>query len=716
MMAFLTLCCCQKQKDYDGQALPTVHFVYGSSDVKTLSVNENYISDCNIMVYDFNGRLVASQYCSSGPVASLSFSCAPGSAHKFYCVCNIGNITDNPAFVTESGLAGYCYSVTAYNGIINEFGAVAMSGCTTVMSVTDGMNIVIDLTRCVALVTVRIDDSGLEHSEIDITSVQLKNSPGKVSLFGSSAISSASERTLGNDSADSSELITFNSGDPIGFYMFENDQGELLPQNDNCSGKVFSHGSIYESICSYIELTGNYDDRKSDNPRHGSFTYRFYLGGNPTTDFSVLRNRHYSIVLKVSDGGIDEESWRVDSDLKPYATAVIVDPREYIFPSPGETYTLSATVLPLTVSQEVIWSTDNASVATVDQNGCVRAIAPGQTFVKATATDGSGVFDTCRISVEETGLPISIRPNYLAQEGWVLGCGSSVDDFAVIITYDNGREKILHGSEALATIDNTDDEWIIYGNTLIAPSNNSALELLLRWQDPGSGRILGFSSEGEVIPSKDIFTLTYEKRVPKKYGVLNDRPVVVSDIRCYTSPITDLSTRLKFSSGSTLIEPVSEGFALKGDTSLNGDLNYSITGSFIDDFNNLVSKTINCKTTIFEWRKHYYNVNINTKVRNHIDASYGSQEPADNIIVTITLVKSWTDPEQVASYFFPASYDENGDLVQGYFSYTWYEKTLTVQMQDDKDYWFDYDDDGNRLVSGYWYENGEYNYYEPLNN
>ena len=714
--AAIALCCCQREQESDGRQMTTVNFVLGTPSSKRPEVDENLISNCNIMVYDVSGQLVASQYSASGPVTSLSFSCTIGMQYRFYCVCNIGDITANPAFAAESGLAGYQYSVDSYSGIIDSFGAVPMTGCTCLMTISRGMTIAIDLVRCVALVTIRVDESGLENSTMNITGIQLKNAPGKVGLFSSSAIASASERTEGNDSADQAQLGTFNSGDAIGFYMFENDQGELLPGNTSCRTKFFAEGSRYEDICSYIELDGEYDDTASANPRHGHFTYRFYLGGNPTTDFSVLRNHHYHIVLKMNDDGVDEESWRVDSELSDYATAVIVDPHEYYFPAPGRSYTLTATVLPETASQEVVWSSSNESVATVDPGGRVTAVSAGQASIKATATDGSGVFDTCLVTVGGNELPVRIRPNYLGGLGWVLGCGSSVSDFEVIVTYDSGRQMTLSGSEALATIDNTDGEWIISGTTLTAPDHNCVIELALSWQDPVSGRRLTFSSEGEVIPSEDIFTITHQVNVAKKYGDPSDCPLVAGNIVCYCSEDTDLSQLLEFSTDNVLLKEVADGFALIGSATLNGDLNYSITGSFIDDFYNPVSKTVSFMTTVFEWRKHYYSIIINTQVRDHIDASYGSQEPADNIIVTVNLVRSWTANEQIARYFYPASYDQDGNLSQTYFSYTWYRRTVTVQMQDVRDYWFDYDQNGNYLKKGFWYEESKYIYYEPLNN
>lgn len=708
--ALLLVCCSDHDKFGPGQ-VSTVNFVYNGPLGKTLSVNDAFISNCNIMVYDAEGSLVASQYEADGPVTRLSMRYTPSAGYRFYCVCNIGDISTDARFARESGLKNYQYTVSAYDGIINEFGAVPMSGCTPLLTISDGMSICIDLTRCVALVTIRIDKSALENSSIDIQSVALKNSPTKVGLFGSSAASSAAECVQDSDSASSSELATFNSGDPVGFYLFENKQGVLLPDNTTCSGKVFSAGSVYESICSYVELSGQYNDPLSDNPRHGDFTYRFYLGENNTTDFSVVRNHHYHIVLMLSDEGVDEVSWRVDSELVPYATAVIVDPPQYTFPRPSGSYTLTATVLPSSVSQQVSWSSSNPAVASVDSDGTVSAHSPGQAIIKATATDGSGVFGTSTITVLEPSRPISIRPNYLSESEWVLGTSSSVDDFCVTVTYENGGTLTLSGSEALATIDNIDGEWIIADGALTAPAYGTALELLLKWQDPASGETVTFSSEGEVIAPQDIFTVSGIDRLAKKYGDSGDTPIAAG-ITCYSSPLVDLSGRIVFSTGNANLTASADAVHLKGESTLNGQLSYWLRGEFDDDFNNPVSKTVNLTTMVYEWSQHYYEVEINTMVREHIDASFSSQVQPDNIKVTIRIIRSSGDNTLVAEYFYPASYDSNGDLAQGGFSYSWYTKNLYVQMQDIRSFSFDFDNEGNLLPSGWCTEGARYIYYE----
>ena len=687
----------------------TVYFEFDSVAVKSIAVADDYISNCNILVYDTAGHMACSAYCSTGGVSWMQLECAAGSTYKFYCVCNIGDITGNPLFANESYLEGYQYSVNSYSDIIDASGAVPMTGHTGLITIADGMCIRIDLTRCVALVSIRIDDSGLQNSDISINSVTVRNAPCKVGLFSSTGSGNPGDFSASGDSADSMELSTFNSGSEIGFYMFENCQGVLLPGNDSCRTKYFAEGSLYEQLCSYIELEGYYSDTASSNPRRGDFTYRFYLGGNTTTDFNVVRNHHYHIVLKLYDDGVDEESWRVDSDIEPYATAVIVDPPQYTFPSVAGTVTLTATVLPSTACQDVTWSSGNPAVATVDQNGVVTPHSVGTAVIKATVTDGSGIFGTSTITVLEPSYPVRIEPNYLKEDGWMLGAGSETYDFKVTVYYANGTTRILTGEDALATIVN-DDEWVISEGWLCAPDMTTTQDLLLSYRE--NGRMASFASEGKVVSADDFFTADLRTQIDKKYGNYDDRPYVITNIQCYQDQLVDLSERLTFTCNSNYLEQGPLGYRLKGGCTLNGDFYFTLTGSLIDDFRHPFSKSITHMSTVFEYRRRFYNVQINTMVRDYINP-HGQEEP-DNIIVTITLFKSWESSQLIARYFFPASYDQDtGELVQGYFSYRWYQTVLTVQMQDDREFEFNYDNEGNILLYGYCYDENKYIYYDP---
>lgn len=68
----------------------------------------------------------------------------------------------------------------------------------------------------------------------------------------------------------------------------------------------------------------------------------------------------------------------------------------------GENYQLTATVFPVDASdREVIWSSSDSSIITVDQNGVVIAIAPGEAIVYASAKADESIKGQCNFSVNE---------------------------------------------------------------------------------------------------------------------------------------------------------------------------------------------------------------------------------------------------------------------------------------------------------------------------
>ncbi|MBR4527355.1 MAG: Ig domain-containing protein [Bacteroidaceae bacterium] len=90
------------------------------------------------------------------------------------------------------------------------------------------------------------------------------------------------------------------------------------------------------------------------------------------------------------------------------------------------TETIVATVLPENAHQKVAWSSSDETVATVDENGLVTAVAIGTTTVICSATDGSEVTASCEVTVTQsvklvTG--ISLLPSSVDLE---------VDDFETI--------------------------------------------------------------------------------------------------------------------------------------------------------------------------------------------------------------------------------------------------------------------------------------------
>lgn len=67
----------------------------------------------------------------------------------------------------------------------------------------------------------------------------------------------------------------------------------------------------------------------------------------------------------------------------------------------GDSAYLEVTVMPETATnQEVVWSTSNENIVTVD-DGYIEGIAAGTATITATAEDGSGVYAQCKVTVTE---------------------------------------------------------------------------------------------------------------------------------------------------------------------------------------------------------------------------------------------------------------------------------------------------------------------------
>ena len=78
----------------------------------------------------------------------------------------------------------------------------------------------------------------------------------------------------------------------------------------------------------------------------------------------------------------------------------------------GESYTITATVDPVDASNSAYtWSSDDATIASVDQSGKITALKDGSTNIKATLTDGSKSA-TCKVTVTDPGVlkGIAIEP------------------------------------------------------------------------------------------------------------------------------------------------------------------------------------------------------------------------------------------------------------------------------------------------------------------
>ena len=96
-------------------------------------------------------------------------------------------------------------------------------------------------------------------------------------------------------------------------YVPENVQGKLLPHNKDPYGKVYGEiddlgGRSYSELCTYLEFHAR---RENTRGYSGDVTYKYYLGADNTSDFSLERNKRYDITLDFTEEGFFADSWKV---------------------------------------------------------------------------------------------------------------------------------------------------------------------------------------------------------------------------------------------------------------------------------------------------------------------------------------------------------------------------------------------------------------------
>ncbi|MBP5628924.1 MAG: Ig-like domain-containing protein [Bacteroidaceae bacterium] len=65
----------------------------------------------------------------------------------------------------------------------------------------------------------------------------------------------------------------------------------------------------------------------------------------------------------------------------------------------AQTEQLSSQVIPSNASQNIVWTSSDTNVATVNENGVVTPVANGIAIITATTTDGSNLNATCPVMV-----------------------------------------------------------------------------------------------------------------------------------------------------------------------------------------------------------------------------------------------------------------------------------------------------------------------------
>ncbi|MBQ6518680.1 MAG: Ig-like domain-containing protein [Anaerolineaceae bacterium] len=135
---------------------------------------------------------------------------------------------------------------------------------------------------------------------------------------------------------------------------------------------------------------------------------------------------------------------------------------EYENMVPGQTQQLSARVFPEdTALQRVSWKSSNSSVAIVDNTGLVRALRAGNTWITATAADGSKTSGNVKITVSDAKVKsIEIKADYTD-----IVIGESIQ-FGAVILPDYAANRTLDWKSSNPNIASVSSNGLVTGKNL----------------------------------------------------------------------------------------------------------------------------------------------------------------------------------------------------------------------------------------------------------
>ncbi|WP_169513390.1 Ig-like domain-containing protein [Flexithrix dorotheae] len=212
-------------------------------------------------------------------------------------------------------------------------------------------------------------------------------------------------------------------------------------RNDNTNGYVIADAVqltkpgesdiiLDNADASGITTTGSWIASSHTSGYHGSDYLHDNNSGQGTKSVTytttVPSSGDYEISLRWTSHGNRADNVPVDityeggSSSTP-VTGISVTPASVTIDE-GQTSQLTATIAPSNASdQSVVWSTSNAAIATVDNNGLVTAVAAGSATITATSNDG-GFTDSAAVTVNAVSLP---SPWVNADIGNVAATGSA---------------------------------------------------------------------------------------------------------------------------------------------------------------------------------------------------------------------------------------------------------------------------------------------------
>ena len=232
----------------------------------------------------------------------------------------------------------------------------------------------------------------------------------------------------------------------------------------------------------------------------------------------------------------------------------------------GKTLTLTATVAPSNATNKTLeWSSSNKSIATVDGNGKVTAVAAGKATITAKSKDGSNKSATCVVTVTDSSKPtdISKYTNIIYPEAATASPDSETD---LIVKMKNATNNSIMGFQfdlVLPTgVTVPKDEDGFYLIELSGDRTNSRKHTVATsLQSNGAIRVVCYSNNNNTFSGQDGTVLTVRLKVDKGVAV-GEYPIYLRDVVMTTPTMSNYNV-------SAVVSKLTVEEYKKGD--VNGD-------------------------------------------------------------------------------------------------------------------------------------------------
>ena len=181
------------------------------------------------------------------------------------------------------------------------------------------------------------------------------------------------------------------------------------------------------------------------------------------------------ITATALDGGGAKDSSSVTVSQKILVDSVTLS-NCYLLLKKGDTLTLEAHVSPENADNKAVrWTSSDETVATVS-GGVVTAKKAGTTTITCTATDGSGKFSACEVSVVELVTSIEIDPGNLTMQS-----GDSEQWIAYVHPYTASNKNVL---------------WVSSDESVVTVTPETSTRTLVTANAPGCATITVKATDG----------------------------------------------------------------------------------------------------------------------------------------------------------------------------------------------------------------------------